>query len=192
MALSCPRCYAKLPGPAARCTNCNSKLESLTFVATTQPNGDGSHLAAGGGADCFFCPDQPATGSCGSCGRFVCTRCEVDWAGQKTCLTCLHAGREVREDDRFLTKRTLWDNLALSLLIWPPILVFFYGIFFSLLAAPVAIFIVLKNWNTSRGIVPRGRTNQILTLVISVLLIAGVATGIFALVNSFTPSTDAI
>ena len=185
MALSCPRCYAKLPGPAERCTNCSSKLESLTFVAATPPPANEALLAAGGGADCFFCPEQPATGSCASCGRFVCTRCEVDWAGQKTCLTCLHAGREVREDDRFLTKRTLWDNIALCLLVWPPIFVPVYGLLFSLLASPVAIFIVLKNWNASRGIVPRGRGRQIASLVISVLLIAGMAAGILGMMNFF-------
>ena len=190
MALSCPRCYAKLPGPAERCTNCRSKLESLTFVAATPPSANEALLAAGGGADCFFCPEHPATGSCASCGRFVCTRCEVDWAGQKTCLTCLHAGREIREDDRFLTKRTLWDNLALSLLIWPAIFIPFYGLFFSLLASPAAIFIIVKNWNASRGIVPRGRGRQIAALAISILLITGTAIGIMAMMNFFSGLND--
>jgi hypothetical protein len=194
MALSCPRCYAKLPEPAARCANCNSRLESLTFVAAAPPSGAGSLLAAGGGADCFFCPEQPATGSCTTCGRFVCTRCEVDWAGQKTCLTCLHAGREIREDDRFVTKRTLWDNFALALLIWPAVIVPFYGLFFSLLAAPVAIFMIVKNWNAPRGIVPRGRGRQIAALVVSGLLIAGAAAGVLALMNAFggSPKLDTV
>ena len=190
MALSCPRCYAKLPGPAERCTNCRSKLESLTFVAATPPSASASLLSANGGADCFFCPEHPATDSCVSCGRFVCTRCEVDWAGQKTCLTCLHAGREVREDNRFLTKRTLWDNLALSLLIWPAVVVPFYGLMFSLLASPVAIFIIIKNWNASRGIVPRGRARQIIALIISSLLIAGTIIGIMAMMDAFNSLLD--
>ncbi len=190
MALSCPRCYAKLPAPAERCTNCNSKLESLTFVAATPPTANESVLAAGGGADCFFCPEQPATDSCQSCGRFVCTRCEVDWGGKKTCLTCLHAGREVRQDDRFLTKRTLWDNLALNLIIWPPIIVPFYGLMFSLLASPAAIFIIIKNWNTSRGIVPRGRARQIATLTISTLLIVGTIIEIMDMMNLFSKVFD--
>lgn len=184
-AITCPKCGGPnggRDGEPGECATCRSPMEVRLFRSMWAPpeEGGGEEARAvfeGGGATCFFCEGQVATATCGGCGRFICERCKVDWAGELTCLTCIHAKRELKDDDRFKSRRTIYDNLALSLLLLP-LLLPVYGIFISVMMAPVSLFLVIRHWNSSRGIVPRGRARQIWAVVLSSLVLLGVVLGI--------------
>lgn len=133
-----------------------------------------------GAATCFFCEGRTASAACESCGRFLCERCQVDWAGHVTCLTCVHANRELRDNDLFKSRRVLYDNLALLVLL-APLAVPVYGVFFSVVLSPVALYLALRHWGASRGIVPRGRARLIAVVVIAGLMLVGGVIGVGAL-----------
>jgi len=141
---------------------------ALSGKGETEP--ERQPVALEGGAECFFCEGETATHTCSSCGRFLCERCQIDWSGEGSCLTCVHAHRELKDDDRFKNRRVLYDNVALSMLFWPMVLPV-PGIFFSAMFAPVALFLALRFWKSSRGIVPRGRLRSIVVITVSVILL---------------------
>ncbi len=186
MALTCPKCgdpfSPETPGTEATsvevsCGSCSADISALTFpaVARRSPAVAGPDTP-GAGAMCFFCEGRSATTFCESCGRLICERCEIDWAGQTTCLTCVHANREVRDADSYRSRRVLYDNLALSLLLWP-LIVPVYGLFGMALTAPIALFLVIRHRKASRGIVPRGRFRLFAAGAIATLALAGMVLG---------------
>jgi hypothetical protein len=139
-------------------------------------------LASGGEATCFFCEGQTATDECAHCGRFVCDRCKADWAGSVTCLTCIHAMRELKGDDRFVSGRLVYDNLALLMVVAPALSIPVYGLFFSAMLAPFSLFLALRHWKSPRGIVPRGRARLVWALLVSGGFLAATAAGVVALI----------
>lgn len=193
MTVTCPKCgdphLTGLEPAGARsvpCPSCRTAVEVVAFgreAGAGRAGGGAAMHAVDGDAGCFFCEGFKATDVCSSCGRFICGRCRVDWAGRTVCMTCVHAQREVRGDDGFQSRRTIYDNLALSVLVWPLVLVPFYGLFFTAMAAPVTMFWVVRHWNSPRGIIPRGRFRLVAAGVISVVFIAGVLVGLGALIS---------
>jgi|GEM_PF-274859 len=131
-----------------------------------------------GEAACFSCADKAATGVCEGCGCFTCPACEAEWFGEKLCLTCLHARREVNADPRFSHRLLLHDNIALLLLLLPLLVIPVYGVFFSFLASPFALFLVIRHRRAPRGLPPRGPWRLLLAGTLAVLLMLGVAGGI--------------
>lgn len=188
--LTCPRCDAPdLPVPAGAdgrtalsCGNCQAGIEIDLLTPPAVPAPRLSAGASTGEASCFFCEGQAATDECSMCGRFVCDRCKVDWAGSVTCMTCLHASREIKDSDAFNRRRVIYDNVALSFMLLP-LLLPIYGVFFSLMMTPVSFFFLVRYWNAPRGIVPRGRARQYIALGISVFVIVGSAIGMILLLN---------
>ena len=65
---------------------------------------------------------------------------------------------------------TLYDNVALSLLILP-FLTLIYGFFLVMFTAPVALYLVVRHRNASRGIVPRGRWRLVLAGALSIFVV---------------------
>ncbi len=194
MAITCPRCHHSNPldsfdGTAAvPCPACGAELEFRMFPAAGRGRGasgepvgaDGNAGLREGEASCFFCEGQVATAACETCGRFICDRCKVDWAGHLTCLSCIHANREIKDNDLFKSRRVIHDNVALSILLWP-LVVPVYGLFFSLVISPVSLYLAIRHWNSSRGLVPRGRFRLVVTIVLSLLLLGSAMAGIAAL-----------
>jgi hypothetical protein len=169
------------------CPGCRRSSQVVLWPAADREPDRGvrAMVAAAGEAVCFACADKAATGVCAGCGCFTCPACEVSWIGESLCLSCLHDRRERKESPEFRARARLHDNVALGLLVLPILLVPFYGLVFSALASPVALFLVIRHWNAPRGLPPRGRARLVMAGVLAVVLLAatlgGVGAGIYGL-----------
>jgi hypothetical protein len=108
---------------------------------------------------------------CQSCGRFLCALCDCEFKGQHFCPACLEAGRSKGKIRNLQNQRTLYDSIALALVIVP--IVTFLGLIVTPITAPIAIFLVLRHWNAPLGIRRRTKTRYVIALVLAVLEIIG-------------------
>ena len=118
-----------------------------------------------GDAVCQFYPELQAEAICDECGCLLSRKAAVDWGGRTFCLPCLHSLREGKQTDDFLARRTLYDNVALGLVLFLAPL--------SIITGPLAFYYVLRYRDASRGLVPRSRFRWWLALVLSVALTIG-------------------
>ncbi len=119
-------------------------------------------------ASCFYHASKRAVTVCEGCGVFLCSLCDVDLKDQHLCPKCIEKGKtkgKIRDLERH---RVLYDDLALSLTIYPLL-----GFWTSLIGAPVALFLVIRHWNSPRSIVPRTRVRFILAAILAVAEMVG-------------------
>ena len=119
-------------------------------------------------ASCFYHPASQAAVPCAACGRFLCSVCDLEIDGRHLCPGCLERGGDSGAADRLVTERTLWDRIALSLAVLPMLI--FY---FTLITAPMAVFIALRYWRSPLGLVTLNRFRFVLALAIAGLQIVG-------------------
>lgn len=67
-----------------------------------------------------------------------------------------------------VTRRTLYDGVALTLSVAP--LLFF---FLTIITAPLAIYMSLRNWNRPGSILPRTKIRFVLAIIFSLVQVAG-------------------
>lgn len=164
--------------PVQACPACHRPCVAHQFPASLAAGGEIAKPwpvnAAGmpGAAPCFYHESKRALVACDGCGRYLCTDCKADWLGKTLCLGCIHTQREIKGSGEFQSRVTLYDNIALALVVFP-FATLVYGVFLVMFTAPVALFLVIRNRNRSRGIVPRGATRAVLAGTLSVLCIAG-------------------
>jgi hypothetical protein len=146
--LTCPQCRTPVPdarcntGTFAPCPSCGRQLQCEVFPAFhggPRIGRPGEAIVDATDASCFFHPDKRAAVACESCGRFLCALCDLDFAGQHICPTCLASGRKKGTLGSFDHFRVSWTGIALVLSIVP--LVIFYPI--SIVTAPAAIVVAL-------------------------------------------------
>ena len=180
MTLSCDRCRTSLPdaflntpAPVA-CPGCHAPLLARVFPAFARGGIVPGHAAETVGSDedagCFFHPRKKALVSCARCGRFLCALCDLEIGGQHLCPTCVTAATPGAAGPQALAnEHVLYDQVALSLttlplLVWP----------FTLLAAPVALFFVVRYWNEPpRRLIPARRTKLVAAALLAALELAG-------------------
>jgi hypothetical protein len=133
----------------------------------------GSELALDGEATCFHCQERRAVSVCEGCGCYLCEACQADWFGRKLCLACIHANREVRGALEFRPQATIYDNVALMIMLIPLLIVPFYGAFFAMMTAPVSLFLLVRHRKSLRGMVPRGPFRTVAAASLAILLLAG-------------------
>jgi hypothetical protein len=175
--IACPKCRAVLGAeffnqPAwGFCPSCEVELHLDIFPALFREEKivSGEAIQAPGEASCFYHPEKKAAVVCDSCGRFVCSLCDVDLDGRHLCPTCLEAGRQKGKIAKLEHARTRHDQIALSIAVLP-ILIFY----FTLLTAPTALFYAIWHWKSPGSIVPNHRRlNLVIAIVISSMEIAG-------------------
>lgn len=132
-----------------------------------------------GEAACFYHPQKKAVLPCDACGRFVCSLCDCELNGQHFCPACLESGKTKGKIKSLENRRTLYDSLALSLSLLP--LLIFY---FTIITAPMSLFIAIRYWNAPRSLVHRTKIRFIFAVLFSILQIVGWAIGIYLLVNN--------
>ncbi|MDK9716336.1 MAG: hypothetical protein OEL57_00330 [Trichlorobacter sp.] len=182
--LLCSSCRTPLPAALCNsdepilCRHCSKQLQVELFPAILKPLHEGGSVGlqvTEGEASCFYHPDKQAIKICSSCGRFICSLCEIDLAGRCLCPVCLEQGRQNEQLSELVTKRTLHDSIALNtallpLLIWPV----------TLITAPIALYLALTAWRKPTSILPRTRIRIVFALLFSVLqIIAWAALGVF-------------
>ncbi len=174
--LSCSKCSAALPadafnaaGPTA-CPGCGSLIRADVFPALFRKNAPAAaeNVLAESEAGCFFHPHKKAVVSCASCGRFLCSLCDIEFGGRHVCPSCLEAGKSKRKIRNLETERVLYDSIALSLAI-VPILMWFL----TIVTAPISIYYSLRHWKSPTSILPRTKIRFVFALIISVLQLGG-------------------
>lgn len=175
--IHCPKCQATLlshsfnDGEFAPCAACNSALQIEIFPALfrrTEAGRTGEAVMMEGEASCFYHPSKKAVLPCEGCGRFLCALCDCEHQGRHLCPSCLEAGRSKGKIKSLENKRLRYDNLALSLALLP-ILIFY----FTLITAPMTLFIVFRHWKSPFGLTQRSRAKLVIAGLIALLQIAG-------------------
>jgi hypothetical protein len=178
----CPRCKAPLGEslfnqPDLRpCPNCAAPLQVEIFPALFRPVATGSAgeaLVVSDEASCFFHPQKKAVVTCQGCGRFLCGLCDCELRGEHFCPTCLETGKKKGKIKRLENERVLYDSVALALAVLP-MLVFY----FSIITAPMALFIAIRYWNAPRSIVHRTKIRLVVAIVFASIQILGWGIGI--------------
>jgi len=177
--VKCPKCQAPLAGDVlntgelAPCGTCRTPIRVEIFPAffrKVERGAEGERVMIEGEASCFYHPAKKAGRPCESCGRFMCALCDCELRGQHFCPSCLEAGRKKGKIKSLENRRVLYDSIALSLVIIPWAVVVFY--FVSIVTAPAALFIAVRNWNAPRGIVRRTKARLIIAIILATLQIA--------------------
>ena len=186
----CPSCSLMLPVPPRGrehrefCPSCRRDVRLVAWPALDRAADRAlpPPVAGAGETSCFRCADRVASGVCAACGCFTCAACEAEWFGERLCLSCLHAQREVDGGGAFRRRAFIFDNIALMLMVMPMVLIPLYGVPLAMLCAPVSLFLVIRHWRSFRGLPPRGPARLILSggLAVGLLLLA--AAGVVALV----------
>jgi hypothetical protein len=153
------------------CPACQSPLQVEVFPALFRkdaPGETGALAVMDDEATCFYHANKQAVLPCHGCGRFLCALCDCELNGEHFCPVCLEKGRTSRKIKTLENKRTLYDSIALTLALAP--LIIFY---FTLITAPMSLYIAIRHWNAPRSIVHSTRSRYILAVIISSLEIIG-------------------
>jgi hypothetical protein len=127
-------------------------------------NGEPVHRQ--GQAQCYYHPGKIAVVPCSSCGRLLCSLCEIPFDEGPLCTNCLQSGRKNRQIPVLERSRFLYDSFALALAVWP--VIFLPFIFITFITAPAAIYIVLRYWRASSNVVPRSKYRFVLAFLFAV------------------------
>lgn len=182
--MDCLRCHHPLPFSVIntdrfeRCPSCGARVRADVFPAAFSA-GKAPETAApvvdGSGSGCFYHPDKKAVVHCGSCGRFLCALCDVELkAGEHICFSCLETGKKKKKRVDLEHHRTLYDGIALRLATIP-LLIFW----FTLITAPVALYMSIRYYRSPGSIIPRTRFRFIAAGFLSACQIAGWIAGIY-------------
>jgi hypothetical protein len=162
-----------------RCPGCGQTVRVAVFPAIggTRIGASPEALQAETEASCFYHPESRAAIPCDECGRFLCSLCDLEIDGRHLCPTCFEAGVATRKLENVETRRTMHDTMALALATFPVLL--FWP---ALIAAPAALFVVIRHWRSPGSLVPRTRVRFYLAVVFALIEIVGIAALIVAMV----------
>jgi len=175
--VQCPKCQAWLldgvfnQTELSPCPACGVPLQVEVFPALFRrinPGQSGETIMVEGESSCFYHPQKKAVRPCQGCGRFVCALCDCELNGQHFCPACLEAGKTKGKIKSLENQRTLYDGIALSLAIYPMLI--FY---FTLVTAPIALFVAIRYWNAPRSLVRRTKIRYITAIILASMQIAG-------------------
>lgn len=188
--VQCPSCQVVLTDGVFNqpelwpCPGCGAGLQIEVFPALFRPVASQSAaetVMIEGEATCFYHPNKKAVRPCDACGRFVCALCDCELHDQHYCPACLEVGRKKGKIKSLENQRTLYDSIALSLAIFP--LIIFY---FTIITAPMALYIAIRYWNAPRSIIHRTRIRYLIAIVLAMLQIVGWGVGGYFLISAIT------
>lgn len=178
--ISCTKCNSPLPrqvvnsNSLSACPSCVGLLRADVFPAfyKSLPRGrPGEALQMDKEAGCFYHPGKKAVVPCSVCGRFVCALCDVALNGRHLCPVCLEKGKTKGKIKNLENHRTCYDTIAL-LVATVPLLMFFFP-WFTIITAPLAIYLTVRHWKAPTSIIPRTKVRFILAAAIASVQIAG-------------------
>ena len=168
------------PGLTA-CSHCSSRLRIYIFpalFAKNQPLKDDKVSLNGEEATCFYHPTRPAVVPCGSCGRYLCTLCEIEMGEETICPNCMDRASRNEEVNELIDSRTRYDSIALSLAVYP---ILFW--FITFMTAPISIYVTIRHWRSPLSILPRSRFRFVLAFIIAGIQISLWSVLLFSLVT---------
>jgi hypothetical protein len=178
--VQCPQCRAPLiegifnQPELQACPACTTRLQVAVFPALHRKTNLGQSaetIMVEGESSCFYHPQKKAVLPCDGCGRFLCALCDCLLEGRHYCPACLETGRTKRKIQSLDNRRTLYDNIALVLAVYP-LLIFYLTIFTS----PMALYIAIRYWKAPQSILRRTRIRAIAAIVLALVEIGGWAT----------------
>ena len=134
------------------------------------PAESGETLLVESESSCFYHPKKKAVVPCETCGRFLCALCDVDLNGQHMCPACIESGRKKQKLKLIDNNRMLYDNIALSLAILPVIFMLWP---FTIVTAPMALFVAVRYWKAPLSIIGRTKIRFIAAMIFASLQVAG-------------------
>ena len=174
---ACTECKTELP-PALinlpdfqECPSCKSRIKAEVFPAlfrAPERGSAGEALVVESHASCFYHPQKQAAVVCASCGRFICSLCDVEVEGQHLCPPCLEVSHKGGKLKSLESRRILHDTVALHLGLLS-ILIFYI----SFITAPLALYWAIKHRKTPSSILRRTRFRWYLAVIFSSLIILG-------------------
>jgi len=167
------------------CPACGIAVQVEIFPALFRPAArgrGGEAVMVEGEASCFYHPQKKAVVPCQGCGRFLCALCDCELHGEHFCPACLEVGRQKGRITRLENQRTLYDGIALSLALLP--LLIFY---FTIVTAPIALYIAIRYWNAPRSIVHRTRIRLVVAIILATLQIIGWGVAGYFLIAAIKP-----
>ena len=195
--LVCDKCHTALPGAVVNtgepvaCPGCHAPLLAQVFPALFRPVKAGraaEKVLSDEDASCFYHPNKKAVVPCGRCGRFLCALCDIDLGGDRHfCPGCVEAARQSDGKNPQavalpVQRRMNHDQLALFIAVVPML-----TIYFTLLTAPVALFLAIRYWNEPRrALVPRSRAWVVTAALFALLEIGAWVTFFVLLVSHHT------
>lgn len=153
------------------CPTCGAALRVDAFAALLRPvdtGTSGEKISIEGESGCFYHPAKKAVVHCDSCGRFLCGLCDMPLQDRHLCPSCLESGQKKGKIVNLQNRRICYDRLALMvaafpILVWP----------FTLLTAPVALFLAIRHWKTPSSITGSSRLRLVTAIALATAQIAG-------------------
>lgn len=178
VSIPCPQCGVPLSAdlfaaaPKVACPSCGTPVTAFLFPALTRPtirSQAAETLLTDSEAGCFFHPSKKAVAACGSCGRFLCGICDLDWEGEHLCASCLDAGKKKGRMKNLENQRTRYDQIALF--VTGTCLIPLFGWIFSCVTAPLGLYLAIRYWKAPLSIASRSRAGFILAIILSTAVI---------------------
>jgi hypothetical protein len=175
--VQCDNCRVAIPaelfnrGAFAPCPSCATAVWAELFPAFQRPlpsGHDGAAVLTEEEAACFYHPRKQAVVPCDACGRFLCALCDCELKGRHLCPGCLERGRKEGKLRGLEHQRLLYDNIALSLAIYP-LLIFYLTLF----TAPMVVYLSIRHWNSPSSILPRTKVRYVIALLLALMQIGG-------------------
>jgi hypothetical protein len=173
--IACKRCGVMIPASFynkdgfSSCPTCNTPTMIRVYPALySEYSVSKAESISEGQAACFYHPQNIAMASCESCGRFLCSVCDIELDGSHICPGCLEEGRRKKRINNLDSGRTLYDSISLKLSFYP--LIFFPITIFT---APVSLYLAVRNFNKPLSITSRSKYKYIAAIVISSIQILG-------------------
>lgn len=185
--IRCTNCAASLPDEHINsqgfnpCPICRSLIRADVFPAAYEtPAGgtSGERLLVDNESSCFFHQNKQAVTACSQCGRFLCALCDIDFNGQHLCISCIESGKKKGKISKLQNKNFLYDNIVLGMAILPV-----FTFYLPVITAPATIFLAIKYWNKTSGIMKRGRFRIVVALMIALMEIVGIVLFVYILIN---------
>lgn len=175
--MNCTKCRNPLPAEILNtqymtaCPHCRVTIRADVYPAMfreEQAGAAGEAFVFDDEATCFFHPTKKAAVPCSSCGRFLCSLCDVEFNNEHICPACLETGKKKQKIKNLENRRTMYDRMALTLAVLP--ILFFWP---SIITAPIAIFISIRYWNAPSSVVKQTKIRFVLAIIFALLQIIG-------------------
>lgn len=173
--IPCSRCQTILSPEAINaaalvaCSSCGIKQRVDIYPALVNGRSAGQageRLLSQKEASCYYHPEKRAHLPCSACGRFMCALCDIELEGRHICPVCLEKGKISEKITQLVDRRVSYDSIALLVALLPII-----TIWFTLITAPIALFLSIRYWNAPLSIVSRSRIRFIVAIAAALIQI---------------------
>ena len=173
----CTRCNVPLTADAVNtpapttCPSCHVVLRADVYPALysgLRTGRQGEPLQSSREAGCYYHPDRRALRCCSSCGRFMCSVCDIKMGENHLCPICLEKGKTGEQILQLVDRRVCYDQIALMVAVLP-----IFMVWITIVSAPIAVFLTIRYWNAPTSILPRSKIRFVLAIILALLQIIG-------------------